>query len=107
MGILEGKRILVTGVLTESSIAFDVARLAQEEGADVVLTAFPRPSLTARIAKKLPKGGAPVIELDVTNPEHLDGLADKVREHVDGLDGVVHSIAFGPQDALGGNHLNS
>jgi meromycolic acid enoyl-[acyl-carrier-protein] reductase len=107
MGILEGKRILVTGVLTESSIAFDVARLAQEEGATVVLTAFPRPSLTARIAKKLPHGDAPVIELDVTNVEHLAGLEEKVREHVDGLDGVVHCIAFGPQDALGGNFLHT
>src|SRR5258708_20604220 len=100
MGILEGKRILVTGVLTESSIAFDVARLAQEEGAEVVLTAFPRPSLTARIAKKLPKGDAPVIELDATNLEHLATLEGKIREHVDGLAGTVHSIPFGPQDAL-------
>jgi enoyl-[acyl-carrier protein] reductase I len=106
-GILAGKRILVTGVLTESSIAFDVARLAQEEGAEVVLTAFPRPSLTARIAKKLPNGGAPVIELDVTNTEHLAGLADALKQHVDGLDGIVHCIAFGPQDALGGNFLNT
>ena len=107
MGILEGKRILVTGVLTESSIAFDVARLAQEEGAEVVLTAFPRPTLTARIAKKLPKGDAPVIELDATNPEHLEALEGKIREHVDGLDGIVHCIAFGPQDALGGNFLHT
>jgi enoyl ACP reductase len=107
MGILEGKRILVTGVLTEASIAFDVARLAQEEGAEVVLTAFPRPSLTARIAKKLPKGDAPVIELDATNLEHLDALADNIKQHVDGLDGIVHCIAFGPQDALGGNFLNT
>jgi enoyl-[acyl-carrier protein] reductase I len=98
-GILAGKRILVTGVLTDSSIAFHVARLAQEEGADVVLTGFGRLSLVERIAKRLPKP-APVIELDVTDQEHLDGLADKVREHTgdDGhLDGVVHSIAFGPQ----------
>jgi enoyl-[acyl-carrier protein] reductase I len=107
MGILEGKRILVTGVLTESSIAFDVARLAQEEGAEVVLTAFPRPTLTARIAKKLPRGDAPVIELDVTNAEHLEALEGRIREHVDGLDGIVHSIAFGPQDALGGNFLHT
>src|SRR5579859_3993636 len=100
MGILEGKRILVTGVLTEASIAFDVARLAQEEGAEVVLTAYPRPSLTSRVAKKLPKGDAPVIELDVTDPEHLAGLADQVKQYVTGLDGVVHCIAFGTQDAL-------
>jgi enoyl-[acyl-carrier protein] reductase I len=107
MGILDGKRILVTGLLTESSIAFDVARLVQEEGGEVVLTAFPRPSLTKRIAKKLPKGDAPVIELDATNTEHLGALEGNIREYVDGLDGIVHCIAFGPQDALGGNFLNT
>ncbi|MFD8226754.1 SDR family oxidoreductase, partial [Streptomyces massasporeus] len=69
-GILEGKRILITGVLTEASIAFHTAKLAQEQGAEVILTAFPRPTLTERIAKKLPKP-TKVIELDVTNDEHL------------------------------------
>ncbi|WP_062210968.1 enoyl-ACP reductase FabI [Streptomyces sp. NBRC 109706] len=108
-GLLAGKRILVTGVLTESSIAFHTARLAQEEGAEVVLTGFGRLSLVQRIARRLPKP-APVIELDVQNKEHLAGLADQVREHLGagvGLDGVVHSIAFAPQDALGGNFLNT
>ncbi|WP_127354433.1 enoyl-ACP reductase FabI [Actinacidiphila soli] len=108
-GILAGKRILVTGVLTDSSIAFHVAKLAQEEGAEVVLTGFGRLSLVERISKRLPKP-APVIELDVQNKEHLDGLAAKVSEHIgDGinLDGVVHSIGFAPQDALGGNFLNT
>lgn len=108
-GLLAGKRILVTGVLTDASIAFHVARLAQEEGAEVVLTGFGRLSLVQRIAKRLPKE-APVIELDVQNQEHLDGLADAVRGHLGAdavLDGVVHSIAFAPQDALGGNFLNT
>lgn len=104
MGILDGKRILVTGVLDDRSIAFHAARVAQEQGATLVLTAFPRPSLTARIAKRLPQP-APVIELDVTSTEHLDSLKDRVKEHVDGLDGVVHSIANAPQSALGGNFL--
>jgi enoyl-[acyl-carrier protein] reductase I len=106
-GILEGKRILVTGVLMESSLAFHTARLAQEQGAEIILTAFPRPTLTERIAKKLPKPGVKVLELDVTNAEHLGGLADAVREELGGLDGVVHSIGFAPQDALGGNFLNT
>src|SRR5579859_517079 len=106
MGILDGKRILVTGVITDASIAFSVARLAQEEGAEVVLTGFGRLSLVNRIAAKLPKP-APVIELDVTNEEHLAALEANVREHVDGIDGLVHSIAFGPQDALGGNFLST
>ncbi|MFI9049993.1 enoyl-ACP reductase FabI [Streptomyces sp. NPDC053427] len=101
-GILAGKRIVVTGVLTESSIAFQAAKVAQNEGAEVILTGFGRLSLVERIAKRLPKP-APVIELDVSNQEHLDGLADKIREHQGEdarVDGIVHSIAFGPQGAF-------
>jgi meromycolic acid enoyl-[acyl-carrier-protein] reductase len=104
MGILSGKRILVTGVLTDASIAFHVAKIAQQEGATLVLTGFGRLSLVERIAKRLPEA-APVLELDVTSQEHLDSLADRVREHVDGIDGVVHSIGFAPQTCLGGNFL--
>jgi enoyl ACP reductase len=105
-GILDGKRILITGVLMESSIAFHTARLAQEQGAEIILTAFPRPTLTERIARKLPKP-AKVIELDVTDAEHMGRLEGLVREELGGLDGVVHSIGFAPQDALGGNFLNT
>ncbi|MGA5819359.1 enoyl-ACP reductase FabI [Kitasatospora sp. NPDC094028] len=105
-GILESKRILITGVLMESSIAFHTARLAQEQGAEIILTAWPRPSLTERVARKLPKP-VKVLELDVSNPEHLAGLADQVREVLPTLDGVVHSIGFAPQDALGGNFLDT
>lgn len=107
MGILENKNILVTGVLTDGSIAFHIARLAQEEGANVILTGFGRSiSLTTRIAGRLPKP-VEVIELDVTNGEQLDGLENEVRKHMDHLDGVVHSIGFAPQAALGGNFLNT
>jgi enoyl-[acyl-carrier protein] reductase I len=105
-GLVEGKRLLVTGVITDQSIAFSVARLAQEHGATVVLTGFGRLSLVERIAKRLP-APPPVIELDVTNDEHLEGLADKVREHVDGIDGVVHSIGFAPASCLGGGFLDA
>jgi len=104
MGILDGKRILVTGVLTDASIAFHAARVAQQEGATIVLTAFPRPTLVARIARRLPSP-APVIELDVTDVAQLESLPDRIREHVGGLDGVVHSIGNAPQTALGGNFL--
>ncbi|MGW0231708.1 enoyl-ACP reductase FabI [Actinopolymorpha singaporensis] len=106
-GILEGKRILVAGVTMDSSLGFAVAKVAQEQGAQVVITNFGRAlSITRRIAKRLPVEPA-VLELDVTNEEHLAGLADALRAHVDGLDGVVHSIAFAPQEALGGNFLNT
>jgi enoyl ACP reductase len=106
MGILAGKRILITGVLTDASIAFHVAKAAQEEGATVVLTGYGRMSLVQRIAKRLPEP-PPVIELDVADDEHLSTLASRLSEHVDGLDGVLHAIAFAPQEALGGNFLNT
>src|SRR3978361_1337164 len=101
-GILAGKKILVAGVLTEQSIAFSVARIAQEQGATVVLSNFGRAlSLCQRIAKRLPQE-APVLELDVTNTEHLATLADRLREQgFDSLDGVVHSIRVAPQEAVG------
>ena len=108
MGLLDGKKILVTGVLTDSSIAFHIARLAQEQGAQVVLSSYGRVlSLTTRIAGRLPNPAA-IIELDVTNEADLAGLESRVRAHFpDGLDGVVHSIGFAPEAALGGNFLNT
>lgn len=105
-GLMAGKRLLITGIITDQSIAFSVARLAQEEGATVVLTGYGRVSLVERIAKRLP-AQAPVLELDVTNPEHLASLADRVHEHVGGLDGVLHAIAFGPQTTLGGGFMTA
>lgn len=98
-GLLAGKRLLVTGVVTDASIAFHVARIAQEEGAEVVLTGFGRLSLIERVAGRLPKP-APVVELDVTDQGHLDTLVDRLGEHVDSLDGIVHSIAYGPRGAF-------
>jgi enoyl-[acyl-carrier protein] reductase I len=106
MGILDGKRLLVTGVITDASIAFHVARLAQQEGATIVLTGFGRLSLVERIAKRLPDP-PPVLELDVTDPAQLESLAGRVSEHLDGLDGVVHAIANAPMGAMGGNFLNT
>ncbi|MGC0251191.1 enoyl-ACP reductase FabI [Pseudactinotalea sp. Z1748] len=106
MGLLDGKKLFITGVLMESSIAFHVARLAQNEGADVVLSSFGRQlRLTRAIARRLPKE-APVVELDVTSAEDLEALAGRVGEHTDHLDGVVHSIGFAPQSVMGGNFLD-
>ncbi|MDF9715273.1 enoyl-ACP reductase FabI [Nocardioides sp. ChNu-153] len=107
MGILEGRRILVAGVTMDSSIGFATAKFAQEQGATVLISNFGRAlGITRRIAKRLPVEPA-VLELDVTDPEHLAGLEAAVREHVDGLDGVVHSIAYGnPETLLGGRFLD-
>ncbi|WP_347347143.1 enoyl-ACP reductase FabI [Nigerium sp.] len=109
MGILEGKSVLVTGVTMTNSIAYRVAEVAAEQGATVVISNFGRAlSLTNRIAKKLDPV-PPVLELDVTNDEHLAALPDALREvGVTRLDGVVHSIAFAnPETALGGKFLTT
>jgi len=106
-GILDGKRLLVTGVLTEASIAFGVARLAQEQGATVLLSGFGRGlSITTRIAGRLPQP-AEVVELDVTDAGHLDGLADALTTKLGGVDGVLHAIGFAPESALGGNFMSA
>src|SRR3954465_2630437 len=104
MGVLEGKTVLVTGVLTEASIAFRTAAVAQQEGARVVLTGVPGRSLslTQRIARRLPME-PPVGELDVTDAAQLDGLVDSLARYgVDRLDGVVHAIGFAPETGPGG-----
>ncbi len=108
MGILEGKNILVAGVTLDTSIAFHVARIAQAEGANVIVSNFGRAmSLTGRVIKKLDPV-PPLLEVDVTNDEHLAGLADAIGEYVDHLDGVVHSLAFAnPETALGGKFLTT
>lgn len=105
-GLLEGKKLLITGVITEASMAFHTARLAQQQGAQIVLTGYGRLSLVERIAKRLPQE-APVIELDVTNSEHLGSLAERAGQYVDHLDGVLHSIGFAPGGALGGDFLGT
>jgi meromycolic acid enoyl-[acyl-carrier-protein] reductase len=106
VALLDGKNLLVTGVLTEASIAFHVARLAQEQGAEVVLTSFGRQmKITQAVSRRLPRP-APVVELDVTDTALLDALAGAVGEHVPHLDGVLHSIGFAPQSALGGGFLD-
>jgi enoyl-[acyl-carrier protein] reductase I len=105
-GLLDGKRLLVTGVLTDASIGYATAKLAQEEGADIVLTGYGRLSLVERVAARLPKP-PPVIELDVTSEEQLARLPDRVSEHLSGLDGVLHAIAFAPSSCLGGGFLEA
>ncbi|MDO5628199.1 MAG: enoyl-ACP reductase FabI [Mobilicoccus sp.] len=100
MALLDGKTILVTGVLTESSIAFHVARLAQEQGAKVILTSFGRAAkITTAIARRLPEP-APVVELDVSKEQDFQALPEALREHTDSLDGALHSIGFAPQEAF-------
>jgi meromycolic acid enoyl-[acyl-carrier-protein] reductase len=106
--LLEGKKLLVTGVLTDDSIAYAVARVAQEAGAEIVLTSFGRArSLTERVAKKLPGGAPDVLELDVNDASHIETVAKDLMERWGHVDGVVHAIGFAPSDALGGNFVNT
>jgi enoyl ACP reductase len=107
MGILDGKNIVVTGVLTDASLAFGVARLAREEGAAILLTGAGRGlSLTTRTARKLGEG-VDVLELDVTVPEHLGAVREAVAERWDRVDGVVHAIAYGPPATLGDDFMGA
>ena len=105
--LLEDKKLLITGVLTPQSIAFAVARAAQEEGAELVLTGFGRGmSLTERSARRLPETPE-VLELDVNDPSHVERVRGDLEGRWGTLDGVLHAIAFAPEDALGGNFLRT
>jgi len=105
--LLGGKKLLITGVLTPASIAFDSARVAQEQGADIVLTGFGRGmGLTEKSARRLPSP-PDVLELDVNQPEHIDAVAKELEARWGHVDGALHAIAFAPEDALGGNFLNT
>ncbi len=101
MGLLDGKRLLITGVLTDASLAFAVAKLAQQEGAEIVLSGAGRAlSLTKRTARKLPVE-PDVLEIDVTSPDQLEAAGSALAERWDGLDGILHAIGFAPPNCLG------
>lgn len=105
--LLEGKRLLITGVLTDGSIAWHTARIAQEQGATIVLTGFGRGiRLTERSAQRLPET-PDVLELDINDPDHLEALTADLDSRWGGVDGALHAIAFAPEDALGGNFLST
>ncbi len=107
MGILDGKCLLITGVLTSDSLAFGVAELAQKEGADIVLTGAGRGlRLTERAARRLPEP-PPVIALDVTRPDELQAVAADLRSRWGRLDGLLHAIGFAPPSCLGGDILQA
>jgi meromycolic acid enoyl-[acyl-carrier-protein] reductase len=105
--ILAGKRLLITGVITKDSIAFHAAEQAQREGASVLLTSFGRVRrLTERAAARLPES-VDVLELDVNQASDLESVADEVRERWGELDGVLHAVAYAPEDAIGGGFMTT
>jgi enoyl ACP reductase len=105
--LLEKKRLLITGVLTDKSIAFEAARVAQEEGAEIVLTSFGRAmAVTKRSARRLPDG-PDVLEMDVNDADQVEAVATELKSRWGSLDGFLHAIAFAPPDALGGNFMST
>jgi enoyl ACP reductase len=105
--LVDGKRLLITGVLTPGSIAYAVAKEALDNGAEVALTGFGRTrSLTEKTARRLP-GEVDVLELDATKPDDVEKVRDELAQRWGAVDGVLHAIAFAPGDALGGNFLNT
>jgi enoyl-[acyl-carrier protein] reductase I len=105
--LLEEKKLLITGILTDDSIAWHAARIAQEEGADIVATGFGRGlRLTERSVQRLPQP-CPVLELDINNPDQVAALVSDLTDRWGKIDGALHAIAFAPEDALGGNFLNT
>ncbi len=105
--LLAGKKILITGVLTPQSIAFLVAELAQQQGAEIILSGFGRGmSLTERSAKRLDPVPE-IVELDVTDSAHFGALRETLAAKWGRVDGVLHAIGFAPEDALGGNFMNT
>ena len=105
--LLEGKKLLITGVLTPQSIAFAAARSAQEQGAEIVLTSFGRAiSLTEKTGKRLPSP-PDVLEMDVNDDSQIETTREELERRWGRLDGFLHAIAFAPQDALGGNFLHT
>src|ERR1700730_14002885 len=106
-GLLAGKRILITGVLTDQSLAYGVAEMAQGEGAEIVLTGAGRGlNLTRRVAKKLPKP-PDVLELDVTVPDQIEAVAADLEQRWGAVNGVLHAIGFAPPTCLGGGFLDA
>jgi enoyl-[acyl-carrier protein] reductase I len=103
-GLLAGRRVLITGVITPRSIAYAVAREAQSQGARIVLTAYGQPTLVRRLSARLPEP-APVVDLDVAEESDLRSLAARVGEHLDRVDGLVHAIAYAPASCLGAGFL--
>jgi len=105
MGLLDGKKIVITGVLTDASLAYGVASIAIDEGADIVLTGAGRAlRLTERTARKL-GDGIDVFELDVTVPEHGDQVRDALAEKWGRVDGVLHAVGFAPEACLGDDFM--
>lgn len=105
--LLSDKKLVITGVLTDDSIAWHVARVAQEEGADIVCTGFGRGMrLTERSVQRLPST-PDVLELDINDSDHVAALHDELETRWGRVDGALHAIAYAPDDALGGNFLST
>jgi meromycolic acid enoyl-[acyl-carrier protein] reductase len=105
--ILQGKRILIAGMSDRRSIGYSIAVEAQKAGAELLLTSFGRMmSITQMTAKKL-NPVPDILEMDVTKPDDIAAALEETKKRWDRIDGLVHSVAYAPQDALGGEFLNT
>jgi len=105
--ILKNKKILITGILTDKSIAYASAQVALENGAQVVATGFGKGlRITERAVKRL-SDDIQVYEMDIQNPEQVDTTVVNIKENFGSLDGILHAIAFSPTEAMGGNFMNT
>ena len=105
--LLDGKKLLITGVLTDDSIAYAAAQVALENGAEILLTNVGKGvRLTEKVAKRLPTT-PDVMQMDVNAPDDISAVAEELQRRWGRVDGVLHGIAFAPQDALGGNFMTA
>ena len=106
MGFLAGKRILVTGLLSNRSIAYGIARSCHAQGTELAFT-FQNERFEARVREMAAEfGSSLVFPCDVAEDAQIDGIFDGLRASWDGLDGLVHAIAFAPREAIAGNFLD-
>lgn len=107
MGFLAGKRILITGMLSNRSIAYGIAKACQREGAELAFTYQGERTRERVLGLAEEFGTRLVFEMDVASDDQIQQAFASLGQHWDGLDGVVHSIAFVPKQALSGDYLSS
>ena len=107
MGFLADRKILITGVLSNRSIAYGVARACHREGATLAFT-YVNDDLRERVVRIAAEFGAcPLLRCDVARDEEIDAVFASLKGEWGGLDGLLHSIAYAPREALGGDYLNT
>jgi enoyl-[acyl-carrier protein] reductase I len=107
MGFMQGKRVLIVGLASNRSIAWGIAQAMHREGAELAFT-FQNEKLQSRVQEMAAECNSNIIvECDVALDEHIDNVFTELGRHWDGLDCIVHSVAFAPRDALEGDYVSA